>query len=82
MLKKLGSTFSVYFDSYGGFNSFPLEKSTPMQSCCVPASGKVEVRGVPVQRGLYLKNTGQERGAINCAESWGCVRAFSAAVWS
>lgn len=53
-----------------------------MQSCCVPASGKAEVRGVPAQRGLYLENAGQERGAINSAESWGCVRVFSAAVWS
>lgn len=57
-------------------------KSTLMQSCWVPASGEVEVRGVVAQRGFYLANVGQERGAIDCAESWGCVRVFSAAVWS
>lgn len=69
LLKKLGSTFSVYFDSYRGFNSLPLEKSPLMQSCCASASGRVEVHGVLVQRGLFLSNAGQERGAINCAES-------------
>lgn len=42
-----------------------------MQSYCVPASGKVELCGVLAQRGLFLAKVGQERGAINCAESWG-----------
>lgn len=70
LLKKLGSTFPVYFDSYRGFNSFPLEKSTLMQSYCAPASGNVELCGVLALRGLFLAKVGQEHGAMNCAESW------------